>query len=811
MPSSSKTGIGAPQREARTPTFLVQATTLCLLYVVDTFTHLAALLDRCVCLPPGAPPDPFHAHLAPGLAALFPEYPCAGPVRPAAHPTAAAATAAALPVAQEVLQQQLQQQLPYTSYGWRQVAHLLSGRRFLAAHLAYLSPPLLCAAEAWALISVCLTAAFPLVLAAAPAARRDGRWQLVWFGAAMANELLVPAATWALAAVAAAAAARGPAAEAGGDGTAGVGGWAVGSEEADVGAGGPYGPHGPPPPGYALPSFVAHYPPVMVEALVYSALLGLPTRLVALLAAASIASLSAVSALLHAHGLAGAVGYSLPALWRQLGAAVAVVAAFCAVRGRLWAALLAALTARSMAAAAAAAAAARTEPAGSAREHALAGSADAARVGAGPRAPWLELSPGQPPPPPSAVAAAAVGLEQARRLMAQSRSLCYCGGGGSSSSYDDCDRFVHATAAAESSYYAVAEGALPQQQPAAAGPDPPTTPVAAAAPLPAGRCSGSSTRHDASSNCGASGAAGALPVAYQPSVQVLRVSLTLPGLSLADLPPGWRQQLAAQLAERLGSQAAGLPHPHPHPQPQPHALGDAPHPHTEQAAAGQPAWPRAGAVGSTPGGAAEHDASSALVEPRAGVGHAAPPATAAAATEAAGAAHQAAAAAEQQGQADWPCPAAAGLSNSTAGGAPPRGHDPAAAVAAAAAAAPAIAAAAAAEAHVTGRHPDPDPGLGLGTAAACRAPPPPPPPYAAAGHGHDAATRPWLGVLSVAVQEVEEEGGREEQVAAGAALWGGLGLMPRAGGGEGAVVPVPPRDPVPRRPMAPGVRAHQQP
>ncbi len=66
----------------------------------------------------------------------------------------------------------------------------------------------------------------------------------------------------------------------------------------------------------------------------------LPSNFLLFTSAASWASLALVTYGLARHGLAGAMPYSLPLLWAQLAALCVLVAAFVAVRSRLWAALL---------------------------------------------------------------------------------------------------------------------------------------------------------------------------------------------------------------------------------------------------------------------------------------------------------------------------------------------------------------------------------------------------------------------------------------------------------------------------------------
>ncbi len=134
---------------------------------------------------PQARPEAFHDHLNP-LAEQFPHYPCSSPDH-------------------------------------HRLLHLL--RHSYATHAAYLRPPIFCWAEAWCFASVLLSWIQTVALLLLPRARRSATWQLLWLGACVGAELLLPSASLLLLRT-------------------------------------------PP------PSFLYHYPPVMLEVLVYSALLG---------------------------------------------------------------------------------------------------------------------------------------------------------------------------------------------------------------------------------------------------------------------------------------------------------------------------------------------------------------------------------------------------------------------------------------------------------------------------------------------------------------------------------------------------------
>ncbi|GLC65652.1 hypothetical protein PLESTF_000325500 [Pleodorina starrii] len=141
---------------------LVQSVTLCLLYHADTFTHLARVLNHSSCAPE---PDAFHAHLAAGLRAQFPDFPCAD--RPTDSPTP------------------------------KQLLYLLA--RSYATHAAYFKPPVLSLPESWCSINVVLTWLYTAALVVPPLRRRlSPSLQAAWLNACLLNDLFVPSICWGL-------------------------------------------------------------------------------------------------------------------------------------------------------------------------------------------------------------------------------------------------------------------------------------------------------------------------------------------------------------------------------------------------------------------------------------------------------------------------------------------------------------------------------------------------------------------------------------------------------------------------------------
>lgn len=129
----------------------------------DTFMHLARILNHAICI---SPPDAFHRHLADGLRAQFPDYPCL------AHS-------------------------PGNNPNLQQLLYVVSST--YATHAAYLKPPVLSLPEAWCFISVILTWSYTAALLLPPLRQRlTPSMQLAWLSANVINDMLIPPLAWGL-------------------------------------------------------------------------------------------------------------------------------------------------------------------------------------------------------------------------------------------------------------------------------------------------------------------------------------------------------------------------------------------------------------------------------------------------------------------------------------------------------------------------------------------------------------------------------------------------------------------------------------
>ncbi|GIM04272.1 hypothetical protein Vretimale_8852 [Volvox reticuliferus] len=150
----------AKLKQEQGTSYLVHSVILCLVYHADTYTHLARILNRAVCV---AEPDVFHAHLAKGLRPQFPDYPCTA--------------------------------LPSDVPTRQQLLYLLV--RSYASQAAYLKPPVLSPPEAWCFVSVVLTWLFTFAILLPPLRRRlSARIQVAWLFTNMANDLFTPSFCW---------------------------------------------------------------------------------------------------------------------------------------------------------------------------------------------------------------------------------------------------------------------------------------------------------------------------------------------------------------------------------------------------------------------------------------------------------------------------------------------------------------------------------------------------------------------------------------------------------------------------------------